>query len=825
MDKITWQRVLTLILMSVSLLNMYPYDAKVGELYYSFSGDEAIVDCYSHDSNIKPSYGACYQQTTYTIPSIVKYNGMDYTVREIGSCAFGGPGPAKYSDASPLKTINLPSTLQRIDNYAFQACGNLYKIIIPSEVEEFGYNPFSGCNMLRQIIYTSPLPPSNWVASSNTYVPSKEHYSNPPKTMNNARIIELITWEETEFIYSGQPPVDLKYICNLPEYSVSLEIPSLNSDVGHHKCDVNATFVGEDDSFTVIIPYEYNILPKTLNITVENATRLYGESNPDFKVLFDGFVNGENMSVLEVQPYASSSAGLKSNIGNYPITITGAKALNYSINYINGELTILPAPLLAKINPVSREYGYSNPTFTFTYEGLKNEEQSPAWIEEPIFNTTATITSDVGEYPVTATAVPKNYNLSQIYDGTLTILPAKLKVVAQNKSRLYYEENPSLTFYYSGFRNGETGSVVTTDPTLTTDATINSNVGEYEIAISSISAPNYEIIYQTGVLTILPRTLTVQTGQYERAYGESNPTFELQYSGFVASEEIEVLKTLPTAYTNATESSNVGTYPIYISGGDAINYSFQYNQGRLTIVKADQEIIWNQDLSNLSTGQQVELLAYSSSNLPISYTIDSNNVCELYSVGNKKYIDCVDEGEIQIRASQDGNGNYNPTPRVSKKIVISKSSMEKPILTIKQLPIGSISTSVDWGAMCSFTLSPEPNWEVNAISINGNDYTHKMDNNGTFTTPPITQSTSIIISYKDLNSGIDDVTIQSVKVLGCDGGIKVVGANDNAEIVVYTIEGYCIKTERGKEDELFIPLSNNQTYIVKVGGITTKVRI
>lgn len=211
MDKITWQRVLTLILMSVSLLNMYPYDAKIGELYYSFSGDEAIVDCYSHDSNIKPSYGSCYQQTTYTIPSIVKYNGLGYTVREIGSVAFGGPGPAKYSDASPLKTINLPSTLQRIDSYAFQACGNLYKIIIPSEVEEFGYNPFNGCNMLRQIIYTSPLPPSNWVASSNTYVPSKEHYSNPPKTMNNARIIELITWEETEFIYSGQPPVDLKY--------------------------------------------------------------------------------------------------------------------------------------------------------------------------------------------------------------------------------------------------------------------------------------------------------------------------------------------------------------------------------------------------------------------------------------------------------------------------------------------------------------------------------------------------------------------------------------------------------------------------------------
>lgn len=459
------------------------------------------------------------------------------------------------------------------------------------------------------------------------------------------------------------------------------------------------------------------------------------------------------------------------------------------------------------------------------FEGLKNGETVPSWEESPKFVTAATMTSSVGDYSIAATAKPKNYELSTISDGVLTVLPAKLNVIVQNKSRLYYEENPPLTFYYSGFRNGETESIVSNAPSLTTSATLDSNSGKYDISISDISAPNYEIQYKYGVLTIIPRNLSVKTGIYQRVYGEENPEFELTYDGFVAGQNQNDLTTVPHAYTTANKTSSVGSYPIYIGGGNAQNYIFNYEQGNLNIIQAEQIIVWNQDLSHLSVGEQVELLAYSTSGLPVVYAMESNNVCEIYSVGNKKYLDCLKEGEIQIKASQDGNSNYNSTPRVSKKVVVESTSSNKPTLTITQLPIGSMSSQVERGSIHTFTIKTNEGWSVNAISINGEDYTDKIDSNGTITTPAITEDINIIISYYDENSGIEPNEINKVRILGQDNGIRILNAGEGKILNVYTLEGYLVKSITVGSDDVTLPLNNNNTYIVTLDKLAVKIRL
>ena len=575
----------------------------------------------------------------------------------------------------------------------------------------------------------------------------------------------------------------------------------------------------------IIVPY--TISPAAVTVSTPNISREYGEPNPDFQINYEGLVNNESVDVFESRAIASTSAKQTSSVGTYSITVSGAKALNYTFTYTPGELTVLPAPLSASINSTSREYGNSNPNFSLSFEGLKNGESVPAWIESPKFVTAATMASPVGKYPITATATPKNYELNSISDGVLSILPAKLKVIAQNMSRLYYEENPEFTFYYSGFRNGETESIVSNVPSLTTSATLESNSGKYDISISNISAPNYEIQYQTGVLTINPRNLSVNTGIYERSYGEENPAFELTYDGFVSGQNESDLTTLPTAYTNATNTTSVGSYPIYIGGGVAQNYSFSYSQGKLNIVKAEQDIIWNQDLTNLAKGQQIELLAYSTSGLPITYAIDIDNatVCEVYSVGNKKYLDCIGEGEVQLRATQEGNSNYYSSPRVSKTIIVGGSTPQKPILTIVQLPVGSITTPVNWGSIFAFTLQPNSGWKINAISINGEDFTNRLDKNGTFTTPAITKDSKIIISYEDENASVQDIECSKPKIIGYDGGIKVSNASLGLSVYIYSVEGCLIKSTVCESDEVLIPLSNNATYIVKLGNFTSKIRL
>jgi hypothetical protein len=83
------------------------------------------------------------------------------------------------------------------------------------------------------------------------------------------------------------------------------------------------------------------VTPATLTITANDQTRYYLQSNPTFTVTYNGFVNGDGASVLTNAPVATTSADMTSVPGTYPITLSGATAVNYTIAYQDGTLTIM----------------------------------------------------------------------------------------------------------------------------------------------------------------------------------------------------------------------------------------------------------------------------------------------------------------------------------------------------------------------------------------------------------------------------------------------------------------------------------------------------
>ncbi|MCM1071862.1 MAG: leucine-rich repeat protein [[Clostridium] fimetarium] len=804
----------------------------VGDLKYSLIGATAwVVPNDDYGNSTEGDFPSKYTKETYVIPSYITYDDMEYEVTRIDEYAFSGrTAESSYSyqgaTGSPAKEIILPSTIQYIGSAAFANCTNLSTMVIPSNVTGFLDNKYTFYNTpkLKALIYLSSKAPTRWMAGRNTYVPNMEKYSSPYISIAGAKILPIIPAIEQELIYRGDIPPSI-FPDSVADYKLTIDYSQLDKNVGTHKISLDAKLSNKYITYDFKVPIQYTIKPTEVVVSTADVSREYGDPNPSLTCIYDGLVGNETADVFETAPTAITTASPTSSVGKYQIDITEAKAQNYTFKYIPGELTVVPAPLSAEVQSVSCDYGSAIPSFTLKYTGLKNGETEPAWDQAPSFQTNATKASPIGEYPVSATAVPTNYDLSAITNGIYTINPAKLIATAHNKSKLYYEENPELTYMYNGFRNGETDAVISTPPSLTTDATLESNSGEYKISISGAAAPNYEVHYQPGVLNIKPRTLSVVTDNYERAYGEENPSFELSYDGFAPQESVDNLIKAPIAETNATKDSNVGTYPITISGGEAENYTFNYSKGQLRVVKAEQEIVWDQDLSDLTVGQQIELAAYSTSGLPISYSLERDGVCELYSVGNKKYLDCIGAGTINIRATQAGNENYHSSPRVSKEASVKASSGERPILTIKQLPIGAISTMVDHGAIYSFTIDPEPDWMVNSISINGIDYTNLLDENGIFTTPTITQNTNIVISYTNSDSGINNFSMPSIKVLGCDGGINIIGAGNGDEINIYTSDGRIAKSLKADNDDIFIPLKDNNTYIIKAGSVTAKIRL
>ena len=678
---------------------MMAYDFEAGGIYYNITSEINLTVEVTYKSTIgNYSYHGCMYSGSITIPESVVCNGKNYTVTGVGAWAFGSENnSAVESYWQRLTSIDLPSTIEYIGDGAFCHCDALFSLIIPPSVKDiYGYSTL-WCGDCKHFVFLSPYPPklhgSNPSGTYALYIPGEivvpqislylaDPQWNHEKDGNRwGGFIEMLTPTNNDFNYNGKVPT-VEWINNLSAYTMIVSNVLLEKDAGNHSTNVKADFFqGGNLAFSVEFPFEYVINKAKLNVCANNSSRIYGDDNPSFNVTYSGFVNGENESAISTIPTISTTATKKSNVGDYPITVSGGVAANYEFVYEPGVLTITKAPLSAKVDDATKVYGSSNPAFTIEYYGLKNDETAPAWSKTPVFQTEATQSSGVGNYEVKAVnGSPVNYDLGEITAGTLTVTPAPLTIKANDATRQYYSDDPNFGYTCNGFVNGENEDVLSPKPTLATSANKSSNVGTYPIKASGASNSNYSISYVDGTLTITPRTLYASVGNYEKVYNEDNPEFEVKYDGFVGNENEKVLITKATASTTATKTSDVGSYPINVTGGSADNYKFSYTSGTLTINKAEQTISWEQDLTGLKVGDQVELKAEASSGLPITYKMDSNDAAEIYSAGNNKtYLDCKAEGQFTIRATQEGNKNYYSSARVSKTVVIGGESAVKSL--------------------------------------------------------------------------------------------------------------------------------------------------
>src|SRR5205823_772909 len=92
------------------------------------------------------------------------------------------------------------------------------------------------------------------------------------------------------------------------------------------------------------------INPAALTLTADNKSQIYGGTQPALSYTAAGLVNGDTTASLSTQP-ALSTAPASSNAGSYPIPIGSAVDPNYTISYVNGTLTINPAPVTVIADP------------------------------------------------------------------------------------------------------------------------------------------------------------------------------------------------------------------------------------------------------------------------------------------------------------------------------------------------------------------------------------------------------------------------------------------------------------------------------------------
>lgn len=588
------------------------------------------------------------------IPETISYDGKEYTITSIGVYAF----------------------------YMERRTNPLQRVVIPQTVKKIGVGAFDICNKLTEVFLLPSTPPTVYTGNSNymfrpdaeIYVPSKAVYEKENKGRD--KFVELLTFNTDEYVYSGKCQELSPYHTNGSNYEASAgENILLEKQAGHYETALPAKLKLNNDEWQFSVPYSYQISKKPLLVKVEDSYKEYGDPLPEFLIKFDGFVEGEDEGIIISSPSVTTNASQSSDVGDYELTPTAVSLDNYDCQLISGTLHITKAPLSGKVDDLTVPYGTTKYDFTISFAGLKLGQKTPAWIKKPELQTSANAMSPIGDYEISASDYEaKNYVLSSIDKGTLTIEPAKLRLVIDSFSRLYYENNPEFTYKCYGFQNGENVSVFENTPTLSSEASIESNCGQFSITATPVIAPNYDIEVIAGELKILPRTLTLSLDNYSRPYGTDNPDFTILYSGFINNEGVSNIASLPHVYTDADKKSDVGQYTLITSGGEAINYIFRHAQSVLSIVKTDQTIEWNQDLSRLGLGDQVELKAWATSGLEIDYTIVNGDGVELYTVGDKTFMDCQKFGDGLIRAQQQGNNNYHASTRLTNKFHISEEA-------------------------------------------------------------------------------------------------------------------------------------------------------
>jgi hypothetical protein len=223
---------------------------------------------------------------------------------------------------------------------------------------------------------------------------------------------------------------------------------------------------------------------------------------------------------------------------------------------------------------------------TASYSGLVNGDTAASLTVAPTLSTAATVASHVGSYAITASgAVDPDYTIAYV-PGSLTVTPAALTITADDQSKVYGAALPPLTASYSGLVNGDSAASLRTAPNLSTTATSGSHTGSYPILVAGAADPDYAIIYVPGTLTVTVATITVTVQDTAKIYGDANPAFFVQFTGFVNGDDPSTLAGSLVYQTAATSASHVGSYTVDAAGLSSTDYAIRFVAGTLAITPA-----------------------------------------------------------------------------------------------------------------------------------------------------------------------------------------------------------------------------------------------
>ncbi|MDR0228057.1 MAG: GEVED domain-containing protein [Flavobacteriaceae bacterium] len=522
----------------------------------------------------------------------------------------------------------------------------------------------NSCTATASVIITEP----NEVEKPKVSTPLVYNYGDVAQPLTaEANTGNTLLWYTTATgaTGSGNAPIPPTHTIGIQEYWVS-----------------QITAVGCESARELIT---VEITPAPLTITAHPQTKIYGEVDPTLTYDVVGFKKGETAATVLTGSLARDAG---ENTGVYIIQQGNLQANgNYVLTYKQGELQIAPAPL--QITPQkgqTKVYGQKDAVLQYTAKGFK------------FADTVAVLSGELGRQQGeqvgvyiytqgTLSTVNNNYKIAVVAGEQYTITPAPLTVKANaNQSKVYGTKDPVFTYQITGMQFSESAYYAVTGALSRKQG---EDVGLYAIEQGSLIArANYVIT------SFVSADFEIKKAKIE---GLRLPSETFVYDG--QPKSLKVVGDMPSdavvTYTNNGQI-NVGKYAVFVTVDYGKNYEILQLNGELFIEQATQEITFA-PISKvvLEDTPTLQLTAKASSNLPITYTIDSQEPANVATIDSKTgVLTFLQPGQVVVTAHQEGNVNYKAAKPVSQTVEITSRDASIWDLLVDGVSYGKVGTEV-----------------------------------------------------------------------------------------------------------------------------------
>ena len=436
---------------------------------------------------------------------------------------------------------------------------------------------------------------------------------------------------------------------------------------------------------------ELTITPKSVTVTAEDKTKVFGETDPKLTAKVAGTLGDDKVEYTLSREEGEAA-------GNYTITASGnAEQGNYTVAYVAGTLTITSKVIdkdgkNVEVNsPTDHEYDSNAHKWSPTVTDKKSKKELEAGKDYTVEYSTKNF-KDVGTIKVTITGIGN-------YSGTVTrtykITPKSVTVTAEDKTKVFGETDPKLTAKVAGTLGDD--KVEYTLSRETGEA-----AGKYEITVKGDKLQgNYSVTYVAGTLTITSQSIDPGTDPEK-----PNPDYtgakvnspkdsvydgkEHKWSPTVTdkTKTLELGKDYTVEYSTS-DFTNVGTIEVTITGignySGTVKRSYKvtpkeytvttdsatktYSGTALTAGGKVEGIVSGETVEFTTTGSQTEVgtskntyeLVWKSAKAT-NYTLAKESIGEL-TVKAKSIVpdgpDTPDEKKTGITVSEPSNSKYD----------------------------------------------------------------------------------------------------------------------------------------------------------------------